>query len=452
MTAGQKIVLEDRVLPGGWYTLMAMLLVTLFGFVDRQLLVIAAAPLQKSLQLSDTQLGMVQGLAFAVFTIVAVYPIAWAADRFDRRIVLGGCTLLWAIGTAACGLAQDFTQLFLAAVAIAAGEAALGPITMSVVPDLFLGRKRALANGINYVSSYVGISIALAVGGAAIGWLDAVHDQLPPALAQFESWRLAFFAVALPAPVMLVLIAFARLRHSEGPRVVEAGAPALLPHIRSHGRGVASVLSALGIYLLSFGGFFVWLPLIATRLYRTTEAQNGASMGLATGIGMVGGVLIGTLLLRNARPRLGRRAPIRVAVLVMLAGLPLLALLPFAKESWQLYTVFGGLMLSGTAVGVMVPNILQDMAPAPIRARFIAFYTIVAGLMSGIAPTLVGALSDALTGPNGLMYALVIIALPTWILGILLFRLSEEPFERIAEESARFDRALASDRAQPTTV
>lgn len=79
---------EDRVFPGGWYTLGALLVVTLFAFIDRQLLTLAAAPMAQSLNLSDTQLGMVQGLAMAIFTVVAVYPLAWAADRFDRRYVL----------------------------------------------------------------------------------------------------------------------------------------------------------------------------------------------------------------------------------------------------------------------------------------------------------------------------------------------------------------------------
>jgi MFS family permease len=205
---------EDSVLPGGWYTLWVVLAVTLFGFVDRQLLTLAAPPLAASLKLTDTQLGLVQGLAFAVFSVVAVYAIAWAADRFDRRYVLGACVVVWSLGTAACGLAQSFSQLFAAAVAIAAGEAGLMPLGMSIVPDLFRGRKRVTANGILFFAGYAGVASALALGGMALGALDAVHAQLPPALRQLEPWRIAFFLVAMPAPLFLILIGFARLRHS----------------------------------------------------------------------------------------------------------------------------------------------------------------------------------------------------------------------------------------------
>src|SRR3546814_13670996 len=121
---------------------------------------------------------MVQGRAFAIFTVVAVYPIAWAADRYDRRLVLGLCVVTWSIGTAACGLAQNFEQLFFAAILIAAGEAGLGPVPMSYVPELFKARKRLLANVLNYIFAYLVVSLCLSLGGSAIGAPDAVHTAL----------------------------------------------------------------------------------------------------------------------------------------------------------------------------------------------------------------------------------------------------------------------------------
>ena len=441
-----QLVEEDRVLPGGWYTLISILIVTLFAFVDRQLLTLAAAPLAKSLNLSDSQIGMVQGLAFAVFTVIAVYPLAWAADRFDRRYVLGVCVLLWSLGTAAVGFTQNFTQLFIAAVAIAAGEAGLVPTTMAIVPDLFHGRKRVLANGINYFAAYVGIALALALGGAALGALNAVHQNLPPALRQFESWRLAFFALALPAPLMLLLIAFARLRHPRRDVDISSAKPAgpsLLEHLKMNRGAVGWIFAALGVYLLAFGGFFVWLPVVATRLFGATEAQNGAYMGLATAIGMFGGVFISTAWVRKLLVRVGQRASIRVAWIIQGIATPAILIFPFVTSAVQLYVVFGLLMLSGTAVGVLVPTMLQSMAPGVIRARFLAIYAIVSSLLSGIAPTLVGWLSDAIGGHRGLLYALVGVALPTWIVATIMFRLGERPFAALAEETLRIDDVAA---------
>ncbi|MEO6248981.1 MAG: MFS transporter [Sphingomicrobium sp.] len=440
---------EDRVLPGGWYTLGAMLVVTLFAFVDRQLITLAAAPLAVSLHLSDTQLGLVQGLAFTVFTLVALYPLAWAADRFDRRYVLGVCVVLWSLGTAACGFAQNFTQLFTAAVAIAAGEAGLGPISMSIVPDLFKGKKRVLANGVNYFAGYVGIALALALGGAALGALDAMHHQLPSWLSRWESWRLAFFALALPAPLLLMLIAFARLRHSTTAVAIAPAASstkALFEHLSSHRWAMAWMVSALVMYLVAFAGFLVWLPVVATRLFGTSPAQNGVSMGIATGIGMVGGVLISTIALRFLFARIGQRAPVRVAWLIMLFTTPVLFVLPFVGTSLQLYAGFGLMMLSGTAVGVLVSTILQNMAPAILRARFFAVYSIVATALPGFAPSLVGWLSDSIGGQKSLLYALTFFAVPTWIAATFMLRKSEGPYALLAEETVRSDAAYANQR------
>jgi predicted MFS family arabinose efflux permease len=428
-------IVEDRVKPGGWFTFATILGLTLFAFVDRQVLTLVAAPMAAELRLSDGQLGLVLGLAFALFTLVAAYPIGWAADRFDRRIVLGLCVVIWSAGTAACGLAQNFSQLFVAAVAIAAGEAGLGPIAMSVIPDLFTGRKRVLANALNYIFAYLGVSVGLMLGGVAISQLDQAHATLPELWRQFSSWRLAFFLVSLPAPIFLGLIAFARL---ERPRRVSGGEVVtqdrLWPFLRLHARAISLVLGALVLYLLAFGGFMAWLPAANTRLFATSAAENGVGMGVAAAAGMVIGVALGTLLMRHLMVRSGRgsAASVRVAWIVALITTPVLFGFPFITAAWQGFALFGLLMVAGTAIGSLVPTMLQDMTPASIRARFLAVYTILAGLIGGSAPTAVGWISTLLGGtPHDLLAAMTLVALPCWLVSILLFRLSEHPFAEL---------------------
>src|SRR5437870_8875185 len=99
---------------GAWLSLAVMVAVMLFAMIDRQVFGLVAAEMSNTLHLSNTQLGLIQGLGFAAFTFIAAYPIAWLADRFDRRWVLAGCILSWALGTAACGLASGFVTLFVA--------------------------------------------------------------------------------------------------------------------------------------------------------------------------------------------------------------------------------------------------------------------------------------------------------------------------------------------------
>lgn len=423
---------SDRVLKGGWYALWTMVALTLFAFVDRQVLTLAAAPMAASIGLTDSQLGMVQGLAFAIFTVVAVYPLGWAADRFDRRIVIGACVMVWSVGTAACGLAQNFSQLFGAAVLIAAGEAGLVPVASSFVPEFFKGKKRLHANGLIYVFSYLGIAVGLALGGGAIGLLDARHSDLPEALQAFESWRLAFFLVAMPAPVLVLLLAFTRLGHRpkvDPSAVSNAPSTAFVPFVQANWRAIGPIFLGLSFYMLAFGSYLTWLPVATTRLFQATPAENGAAMGIATAFGMIGGVSGGTFAVRRLTASLGPEAAIRTFWVSMLISAPVLLLFPFVATAWQAFALFGLLMLSGTAVGCMVPTILQDMAPPELRARVFAVSGIVSGLFGGSAPTLVGWASSVLgKEPRMLLVAMTLVAVPCWAAAIIVFRAAERPF------------------------
>jgi MFS family permease len=435
---------EDRVLPGGWYTLGTVLAVTAFAYADRYLITLAAAPIAISLRLTDAQLGAVQGLAFAVFTVLAVYPIAWAADRFDRRYVLGACVVVWSLGAGGIGLAQNFVQLFAAAVAMAAGEAALVPLTMSIVPDLFKGRKRALANGVQYFCTVMSVSLALIMGGLALGALEAAHPHLPAVLRRWEAWRLTFFLVVAPTPLFLIAIAFARLRHAQPPSLAADGAwpreAKLLPFLRAHWRPVFMILSALALFSLAYGGFVIWLPIVCARLFGATPAQNGMASGVAVSVATLSGAPIGTFLLRRLMPQVGRRASVRLAWRIMLVSTPIILTFAFVGSLLQVYVLWALYGTAGTAIGVLVATILQDMAPAAVRARFLAIYSIAAALCSGVGPSLVGEISDWLGGSRGLLYALIAVALPAWLVGTLLMRLGEARFAALADDVAKADR------------
>ena len=426
----------DYVLKGGWYTLSVMMILMLVANIDRQVLILAGAPLAASLGLTDSELGMVQGLAFAIFTVGAAYPIAWAADRFDRRLVFGLCVLTWSLGTAACGLAQNFEQLFVAAVAIAAGEAGLIPIGVAFIPDLFKGRKRILANGLFYFFACMGIAVGLMIGSGAIAIIDRMHQDFPLSMQTLESWRLAFFLVTLPTPIFLLLLVFTRLGYrGELPTALHDVRPRndFWQFVRQHRRAVALVFAGIGCYMLGIGGFFVWLPVAATRLFGTTPAENGSLIGIATAIGVVVGVAIGTFFVRRLVVRLGPVASIRFFWLMLLAAIPVFAIFPFVNSSWQLFALHGVLMVTFTAAGCAIPTILQDMAPARLRGRMSAVWSMVSGTLFGFSPSLVGWASAALgPDPNLLLVAADMIAVPSWIIAAVFFRLAEEPFGKLS--------------------
>ncbi|MGH8322314.1 MAG: MFS transporter, partial [Steroidobacteraceae bacterium] len=190
-----------------WYALAVLVLATLFGFVDRQILVLVVEPLKHDLSLRDVQIGTLQGLGPALFSVLAAMPLAWLSDRFERSVVLWVCVLFWSVATAACGFAYSFATLFAGMIGVAIGEAALVPIVYSLIPDLFPGPSRIRANIIFFAAAWLGAGLGLGLGGFILGSVESVRTALPEGMRALAVWRLTFMAVALPGPLIALAIA-----------------------------------------------------------------------------------------------------------------------------------------------------------------------------------------------------------------------------------------------------
>ncbi len=416
-----------------WWSLAILVAINLFAFVDRQMLSLVAAPLAASLGLSNTQLGELQGLGLTIFATLFTYPLGWLADRFDRRVVLAFCIVVWAAGTAACGFARGFMPLFLATVAVGAGEAGLAPLTLAAIPDLFEGSERTTANLVFYVASGLGISLGYGLGGAMIAAVPSLQAVLPAALSRLESWRLAFVVVAAPAPLFLALLATARLRRrttTQEPVADPAAAP-IMPYVRAQLRTLLLMFGSLSVFLFAFGGIIGWIPLALTRIWGLSPAEDGLQMAVATAVGSVVGTIAAWVLMRRFADSWGPAAPLRVGVYALAIVAPTLILSAFAAHPWQVLALVGCQLTSGAIVGALVPNMLQDMAPPKLRGRIFAIYAVLGAPTPGLSIMTVGALSDLLhTGPRDVLFAIAIAGIPAWIIGAALMHWARRPFAR----------------------
>ena len=181
------------------YVVFVLLAIYTLNFLDRQIVAILAAPIQTDLGLSDLQLGLVTGLAFAVFYSILGLPLAWLADRFNRVRLLSAACALWSAMTAVCGFANSFATLFLARIGVGVGEAACVPTSHSIISDYFgpEGRTRALAV----------FAMGIPVGTLAGLWIGGV-------VADAYGWRVAFFILGVPG-ILLALLAWLTVREPE---------------------------------------------------------------------------------------------------------------------------------------------------------------------------------------------------------------------------------------------
>ena len=252
------------------YVLGLLFVAFVFNFIDRQILSILLEPIKKDLGVSDTAMGFLTGIAFALFYTFAGIPIARLADRRTRRTIIALGLAAWSAMTAASGIVRTFAELALARIGVGVGEAACSPPAHSLLADYFPPERRATALAIYSMGIYVGILFGFLIGGY---------------MSQYFGWRQAFLVVGLPGLVLAVLV---RFTVREPPRMHFAAVPIptgtairMLWDMRTFRH------MAFGAALHSFAGYGIaaWAPAFLARVHHLGPAESGLWLGLISGVG-----------------------------------------------------------------------------------------------------------------------------------------------------------------------
>lgn len=386
------------------YALLVLLLVFTSSHLDRQILAILLEPIKHELALSDTQLGFLSGIAFAIFYATLGIPMAMWADRGNRRNIITLALTVWSGMTLLCGLAAGFWQLALARIGVGVGEAGANPPSHSIIADLYPPAERATAMG----TFSLGINFGLLLGFLVGGWIN-----------QWYGWRAAFWVAGAPGLALALLVRFTLREpprgYAEGLQTVSHEAPSLGAVVRYMWSTPALRHIAAGATLASFVGYGVvlWLPAFLVRSHGLKSGMVGTVLALLFGI--FGGV--GTYMGGRLADRLARR-DIRWNVWVV--GAALLVALPFSlsfylARSTEMALVFSLVpaLLGGMYLG---PSFALNQGLVSVRMRSVAsalllFIANIIGL--GLGPQTVGILSDLFSvryGSESLRYALLTLA------------------------------------------
>jgi MFS family permease len=404
----------ERAPMSAWVSLLVLVALGLYTYMDRQIFGLQAEPLRKALGLSDLQFGLLQGVSVALFAAVVGYPIAWLSDRFDRRTVLAGCIATWSLAVGACGLARDFNELFVTSALVGAAEAGLLPIAYALIPELFRGGQRQLANSLFIVTGRLVVGLVIAMCGWMIHAIDLWRPLLPDVLQALPTWRLAFFATALPGIVFVPMILLLPInkRRLAGPApgvatAVQAQQPSVWPFLRSQRFSFATFMLSVGLLVFGFGATGAFIPVVAMRQMGVTSLELGNAMGIATFVSAGFGLLIANVGMKWLAPRLGPLLPVRVLAFAAAASGVFAAMLVLARTPVELFTLMAlhhTFLMAGTMV---FPTALQEMTPQPLRARLISLIIMFNMVLGSLSPAVVGAISDALKPrPDGLMLAM----------------------------------------------
>ncbi|HYD88570.1 MAG TPA: MFS transporter [Vitreimonas sp.] len=373
--------------------LALLFVVYTFNFIDRQIMGILNVPIQQELGASDAEMGLLGGLSFALFYTGLGIPIAWLADRSNRTWIMTAALTLWSGFTALCGIAQNYTQLFLARMGVGVGEAGGVAPAYSLISDYFPPRERARALAVYSFGIPIGSAAGVGLGGV---------------IAQTFDWRVAFITVGL-AGILIAPIFRLCVREPERGRYdakAQPGAPAKAGLLQS----IGVVTKKPSFWLLSFGascssimgyGSFYWIPTFLQRSYGFDVLQAGYYYAAILLIGGVLGVWLGGML----GDKLGAKR--RAMFALVPAGAWMLALPCYALgllSPSPLIAFF--LFLAPTALGLVwlgpVIAAVQHLAPASMRTTASASFLFINNLIGiGLGTYLLGLLSDALSAQYG---------------------------------------------------
>ncbi|WP_445192531.1 spinster family MFS transporter [Sphingomonas sp. Tas61C01] len=399
-----------------------------FSYMDRQILAILQELIRKDLMLSDTQLGLLAGFAFAIFYATLGIPVARLADRGNRVNIIAIALALWSLMTAVCGLAQNFVQLLAARIGVGVGEAGSSPPSHSIIADLYPPEKRAGAMGIYSLGVVLGTAFGTMIGGF---------------VAHLYGWRVAMFTVGLPGIALAILV---KLFVVEPPRgmseaqiVAEGQDKGVIPPL---GEGFRTMLASgpafnlvMGVTITSligyghaaFGPSFmqrsVGLSMIDVARY---VAPVGAICGTISAVG-------GGWLANKVAAKYGLHAQAWLVLALKCIGLPLSFLFYFSSDPYVAVPLYWVSVLFVSSYLGPSFALIQGLAPLRMRALWAAVTLLVINLVGlGLGPTAIGVISDLLRptfGEDSLRYAMLTFAAATpwalwhyWRAGVLLKR------------------------------
>jgi len=394
-----------------WYVVAVLLLAYTLSFIDRMILSLLVGPIRADLGISDTQMSLLMGFAFAIFYSVLGIPLGWLADRGSRRGLMAAGVAAWSVMTAICGFAKGYAGLFLARIGVGVGEATLSPAAYSLLGDYFPREKLGRAMAVYSIGVPLGSGIALVTGALVVKFVTEGGAVAVPLLGAIAPWRLTFVVIGLPGLMVAALIALTIREPARAAAKEGAARGEFTAFLRSHPKAIGAHFASMSMITLVMYGAMAWIPQFLHRTYAMPVAEAGLWFGAATALCGAAGLMLGGWMADRMYDRGRKDAHLRVIRLNALLLLPLLcgmALAPSAGVALGLMIV---MMLIGTIHGGVAGAALQMITPPRLRARMVALYFLVANLIGlGCGPTAMALVTDRLFGDDAaLRYAIALV-------------------------------------------
>ncbi|MEJ7935165.1 MFS transporter [Sphingobium sp. AN558] len=401
---------DDRTLGTAYRMLGVLVLAYIIAFLDRQIIALLVAPIKATLQISDFEIGLLQGPAFSLAFCLATIPAGIIVSRYNRRNVLICGILFWSIGTILCGLANNFQMLFAARVIVGLGEAILSPAAYTMITDAFPKERVVRALSIFTMAATLGVGAAFVAGGAVIHLVN----NLPTIIAGYERWQVAFWIISLPGFAVAMLLPLIKEPRRAG---VATDAPARLRDALAllwHRAGAfAPVFLCSGLLGIVYYAGFVWYATHLIRAFDFSPSQAGYLLGILYLCSSSTGTILGVALAEQLQRRGFTDAPL---IAVALFSCIALVMSPYGSVD-NLYLSLCMLILQSLALASFYGNLvaaLQLITPPALRGVNSAIFILWNNIISlSAGATIIGALSTTLFAGDamGLGHSITLVCL-----------------------------------------
>lgn len=407
-----------------WLTVAVLFVLYIRSLADRYLIALLVEPIKADTGMSDFQISLLQGAAFAVLYCICAIPVGLLLDKFSRRWVLFGCVAVWSLGAAGCGLVATFAGLAAMRSLVGAGEAGFSTGAYSIVGDTFPPSKVSFAMSIFVMGGVMGAGIVFLLGGPLVEIILNGAISHWPLMGNFVPWQQAFIVTGVPGVAMAFMVFLFRepARRGAPAAASSGGYGEALRFMKQHWKVYTAILLGFGLAYTCTIALQLWLPAYFTRVHGWGPKEIGFSLGLAQIIGALSLPLHGLIV--DALYKRGRHDAhllwcIFTATLAIPTGIATL-LVDSPIAAVVLFGVYMTFILSTASMG---PASLQVVTPQALRGRASAVYVLVTGLIAmAVGPALVGWLTDSVFGnPLKLGLSLTVLLIGMLSVVIILF-------------------------------
>ena len=386
-----------------WYVVIILTALYMLSFVDRTILSLLVGSIKRDLGISDTRIGLLQGLSFALFYTIMGLPLGRLADTRNRRNLIAAGVLVWSFFTGLCSFAKSFWSLFITRIGVGVGEAGLSPAAYSIISDYFPPARLGVPISVYYMGVFLGSSLALLVGGIVVDTMARIHTVTLPLLGTIASWRVTFLIVGAPGLLGALLVYTIKepirknlLKSAQG-GVAQVSFRQALGQMRLRWQSLGGISLAMVFQSMANYALISWGPTYFLRVHGWTAGQSGRALAAILLTAGCGGMFTGGRLSDHWQRRGLDEAPMRVMLLGSIGTLLLLpvgTLLPDVR--WTLAFLFAGVFCLALPMGISAAAI-QRIFPNQVRGVVSALYLFILNIGGqSLGPLLPGVFNDYL--------------------------------------------------------